>query len=93
MEYPQKFICKRSNAASSNIQYDNIIILIIYFIRVTLTLLTQSLLGMRLICSKIYLLFLPELFKIFPYYSLKYIPPIIPKLFRSDSKKIIAIAN
>ena len=28
--------------------------------------------GMRLICSKIYLLFLPELLKIFPYYSLKY---------------------
>ena len=50
-------------------------------------------LGMRLICSKIYLLFLPELLKIFPYYSLKYHLAIIPKLFRSDSKKIIAIAN
>ena len=33
----------------------------------------KSKLGMRLICSKIYLLFLPELLKIFPYYSLKYI--------------------
>ena len=39
---------------------------------------------MHLICSKIYLLFLPELFKMFPYYSLKY-----HLLFRSDSKKII----
>ena len=36
---------------------------------------------------------LPELLKIFPYYSLKYHLYIIPKLFRSDSKKIIAIAN
>ena len=32
----------------------------------------EEILGMRLICSKIYLLFLPELLKIFPYYSLKY---------------------
>ena len=61
----------------------NLVAIAIYVVAMNSS--VQLLLGMRLICSKIYLLFLPELLKIF------LIPPITPKLFRSDSKKIIAI--